>query len=342
MTKSENCRKKWGKDEKIFFCKMLRTPLATGHPKTVSEISSEYGISAKLLYSWQAVYIEKGEGGFGKEPRKVYNSKSKDSKLAESLCSISTLHPDWSAEKFIDALKLEDPHLNTPTIPTVLKVLRENHLGTSEQRFGAAERLFVEGATPISEKLIHLLAKQNPYLRLLEFNQKIDGFIVLVKSIPLSRYFKGSKESLFIAIEANSLMMFGRTWNGKDLADMQDLISSVIGFLQGPRKVKVFLIADENSVLQKIDAQVGWLGTNTNGIDRTIYFDAIKPQFNAIRRFLRHHNFQDDSKLHADLDEYIKNHIFSNRNLGYPNFGESPFYTVKNYRETLYFNSLKK
>lgn len=342
MKESTKVRRRWGNEEKIFFCKMLQTPLKTGHPKTVSQVADEYGVSAKLLYTWLALYTQQGERGFEKKPRKVYKSKSKDVEFAEQLCSLSIMHPDHGAQKLIDGLKAQSPQISTPSIPTVLKILRDNNLGSTEQRFGAAERLFVKSSTHIPETLVKLLLNHNPCLRLREFNEQVDGLIILVKSIPLSHFFKDTKDFLFVAIEANSLMTFGRTWDGKDLADVKGLISSVIGFLQGPRKVNVFLIAEENSVLQEVDAKVCWLGTNTYGIERTIYFDAIKPQFNAIRRFLRHYKFHDNSKLNADLDEFIKNHILSNRNLGYPNFGESPFYTVKNHREKLFFNGLKK
>lgn len=342
MKEARKVRRNWGNEEKIFFCKMLQTPLKTGHSKTVSQVSDEYGVSAKLLYTWLGLYTQQGERGFEKKPRKVYKSKSKDLELAEQLCALSILHPDQGAQKLIDRLKAQNPELSTPSIPTVLKILRENNLGSTEQRFGAAERLFVKSSTHIPETLVKLLLNHNPCLRLREFNEQVDGLIILVKSIPLSHFFKDTKDFLFVAIEANSLIAFGRTWDGKDLGDLKLLMSIVTNFVQGDRKENVFFVAEENSVFKKMGSQISWLNTNTHDIDIAKYFDAIKPRFNAIRRFLRHYEFQDTSNLNTDLDGFLNIHILSSRNLGYPNFGEPPFYTVKNHREKLYFNSLQK
>ena len=342
MRSSNKVRRSWGKEEKVFFAKMLQTPLKSGHPKTVSEISAEYGISAKLLYEWRDLYNKYGENGFDQKKRKVYESISRDVELTDRLLALSLLHPDWGAKKLIDGLKAENAEAYTPSIPTVLKILHQHNLGTAEQRYGAAEHAYFRGNSTLPRDLIDLLFKHNPYLRLLESNRRVNGLLFLLKSIPLSRYFGKSAGSLFIAIEANSLVTFGQHWDGKGLEDLATLIDLTAMLGKGRSQADAYYLAEDHSIFYKTKCTVNWLDTRSSGINKTLYFELMKPQFIAIQKFLRGYKFLDAKGFDSDLRSFLLEYTISRGSYGYPTFGNSPHNALKNHQENLLFDQLGK
>lgn len=341
MGEQKRLRRTWTKEEKIFFAKLLQIPLKCGRPKSVSEVSKEYGISPKLLYEWLDRYIKHGENGFDQKERKVYESISKDIQLADRLLTLSLMHPDWGAKKLIDGLKANDPEAQIPSIPTVLKILRQNNLGMAEQRYGATEHAYVKGGGVLTNKLIDVLFEHNPYLRLLESNRRINGLVFLLKTIPLSRYFGKSTGSLLVAIEANSQMTFANHWNGKDVEDLAELLDVVAKLGKGKSRADVFYLAENQSGFSKMKG-INWLDTASCGIDKNVYYDSVKPLFSAIKAFLRSYQFLNNEKFVTDIQDFLTRRSLSCGSYGYPTFGESPYYALKNRLEDLYFKQLGK
>lgn len=329
MRSPNKVRRSWNKEEKIFFAKMLQTPLKSGTPKTVSEVSTEYGISAKLLYEWRDLYNKYGESGFDQKKRKVYESISRDIQLADWLLALSLLHPDWGAKKLIDGLKAENPEAYTPSIPTVLKILHQQNLGTAEQRYGAAEHAYFRGDSTLPGELIDLLFKHNPYLRLLESNRRVNGLLFLLKSIPLSRYFGKSTGNLFVAVEANSQMIFAKHWDGKDSGELEELVDSTTMIAKGRSSNDIYYLAEDRSVFNKIKGKVNWL--DSSDIDKTLYFGSAKLLFNPIHTFLRSYQFLDTQKLADDIQTFLMKLTISKGSYGYPTFGVSSFDAFRNH-----------
>lgn len=336
MGEQKRLRRIWTKEEKIFFAKLLQTPLKCGRPKSVGEVSKEYGISPKLLYEWLERYIKSGESGFDQQERKAYESISKDVELTHRLLALCLLHPDWGAKKLIDGLKAKDPEARLPSIPTVLKILRQNNLGMAGQRFGAAERAYVKGDVLLPNESIALLFEHNPYLRLLESNRRIEGLLFILRTIPLSRYFGKSTGSLMVAVETNSQMSFAKLWDGKDVEDLAELLDVVAMLGTGKSRADVFHLAEDQSVFSKMK-NINLLDTATLGIDKNVYYDSVKPLFSAIKAFLRNYQFLNSEQFGIDIQEFLTRLSFSCESYGYPTFGESPYYALKNRLEDLCF-----
>jgi transposase-like protein len=333
MGEQKRLRRDWTKEEKIFFAKLLQVPLKCGRPKSVGEVSKEYGISPKLLYEWLKRYTKEGESGFNQKSRKVYESISKDVELTHRLLALSLLHPDWSAKKLIDGLQAEDHEAYLPSIPTVLKILRQNNLETVDKRYGAAERAYVKGDVPLPNTLIDSLFEHNPYLKLFQSNRRIKGLVFLLRAISLSHYSGKSNGHLLTAIEVNSWMTFGRYWDGKDASDLEKLVACVSALASGKTASDIYFLAQDKNIVNKLNGKINWIDKFTDGIE--IYFDSIKPQLNGIKRFLRSYEFIDAKKLDQDFDKYTFRLNFSTSYHGYPTFGEPPFNALKNHQERI-------
>ena len=342
MCAAKQHRRYWTREEKIFFVKLLQVPLKNGHPKSVNDVSKEFGISRKVLYEWQEIYSKQGEAGFEPRPRKEYQGKFRRGDLNEKICSLSLLHPDWGAQKLIDHLKREGSIITSLSIPTVLKILHQHQLGNIGQRYAATERSYVQGKVRLPQATIDMLVQHNPYLRLFKLNQQIKGVIFFLKAMPLAPYFGKGSGSVLLAVESHSLLTFGRHWDGKSKRDLETFVLDVEALGKGKYKANNYFLAENKSAFSKLKRRpsyspVRWLDSReTTGTDED-YFDAIKGIFNFFRKsFLRKHEFSDMQQLASDLNTFLTKLMISPGPEGYPCFDESPNIAHKNHLENLF------
>lgn len=314
------------------------------HPKNISQISQEYGISRKVLYEWQKINAENGKRGFEPKPRKAYQRKFGQGELIDRICNLSLLHPDWSARKLIEHLRFEYGLEPSPSIPTVLKILHEQHLGSSKQRFSAAERSYLEGKMQLPLSAIDMLAKHNPFLKLLELNQRAKGGLFFLKVIPLSTYFGKAAGNLLLAVEAHSLLIFGKYWDGRSRSDLETFVTDVEFLGGGKYKARNYFVAEKRSAFARAlkswrsrlspSEQIDFLSIDLEKSHFKVVTDVFRLVLNP---FLKTYQFTNSQQFESDLNQLLTKHAISTKHLGYPCFGEEPHVVYKNYLENLYF-----
>lgn len=197
MTINPIKKKAWTKDDKIFFVKMLQMPTKYGTLKPVSEVSNEYGVSAKSLYQWLNIYLKDGVIGFNPKPRKPSQSKSKNFELQEEIYKISLDCPHFSATDIIKGLSTKHKRVSEPTVQ---KILKEKELHTLAKRLIATEFEFTKRHRAISKETLEVITKNNPYLDLLNIHSQINGVIFFIKIITLKHYFGKDSGYLLLSV----------------------------------------------------------------------------------------------------------------------------------------------
>lgn len=314
------------------------------HTKSISKISQEYGISRKVLYEWKKIYAENGAHGFEPRPRKTYQRKFEQQELIDRICNLSLLHPDWSARKLIEHLKSEYGLDPSPSIPTMLRILHEQHLGSRNHRFAATERSYLDGKIQLPQTAINMLIEHNPLLNLLEINRRIKGNLFFLEVVPLSSYVEENPGYVLLAVESHSLHVLSRYWDGKNRSDLETFVTDVELLGGGRYKTRSYFVAEKRSAFTK--AVKSWLSKlpPSEQIDflsidlEKAHFKAIADVFRRVlNSFLKTYQFTDAQQFQSDLNQLLTKHAISTKHLGYPCFGEEPHIVYKNYLENLFF-----